>query len=291
MNKSAIRVVSAVLLLAGPHITAAGDRLFGYWMWTPGGAPPEYYGNPRDACLALLRQLEHTTAPDASYRGVKKGTSFDTTNNYTCLWKHDQTGDKEESLDALHGRYTCPTNAHALTLNNSGKVADYRCECDSGTCVSVSPPAPDTSKRCKPATPPPPSAPVSIVQAAVISNANQQMAANLLTALDYNAVAQELKATEDCSFKKKDFYKGGASDVNIGFLCGFRDGDEAAANNIAGYGGTPTGFVWHHNLDLGRMQLVTKAAHAACGSHIGGVAAWKEALGLPDYPLHLPPLQ
>jgi len=169
-------------------------------------------------------------------------------------------------------------------------VADYRCECDSGTCSPVSPPGPDTSARCKPATPPP-TGPVSIGQAAAVSNTNQQKAANLVTMIDYGAVAKELKATEDCVFKKKDFYKGGPSDVNIGFLCGFRDGDEAAANNLAGYASTPALYVWHHNLDLGRMQLVTKAAHAACGSHIGGVAAWKEALGLPSYPLHLPPLQ
>ena len=117
-----------------------------------------------------------------------------------------------------------------------------------------------------------------------------QLLAKAYIGAEYNTYRNELAATEDCTFHPGDYKPGGPRSVNIGFLCGFRNGDEAAANKIAGFSSTPSGYTWHHNLQLGKMELVTKAAHDACGSHIGGVAVWKEAFGLQDYPLFLPKL-
>jgi hypothetical protein len=85
---------------------------------------------------------------------------------------------------------------------------------------------------------------------------------------------------------------GGPTDVNIGSLCGTREEDFAAANNMVGLGKTPTSTeapnldcVWHHHEELGRMQLVRRSAHNE--QHTGGVKVWQEAFGV-DYPLCCP---
>jgi RHS repeat-associated protein len=54
---------------------------------------------------------------------------------------------------------------------------------------------------------------------------------------------------------------------------GTRAGDFAAANKAAGLARTPTGYTWHHNQELGVMQLVERNVHAATG-HTGGFAIW-----------------
>jgi hypothetical protein len=87
---------------------------------------------------------------------------------------------------------------------------------------------------------------------------------------------------------------GGVTDVNIGMLCGSREADFAAANNMAGLATTPTAenapnldCVWHHHEELGRMQLVKRKAHQD-QPHTGGVKVWEQAMGIPDYPLCCP---
>jgi len=94
-------------------------------------------------------------------------------------------------------------------------------------------------------------------------------------------------------FTRKDMCAtGGPTDVNIGMLCGTREADFAAANNLVGLAETPelkdTEFdcVWHHHEELGRMQLIKRSSHDA-KQHTGGVAVWKKALGT-DYPLCCP---
>lgn len=86
----------------------------------------------------------------------------------------------------------------------------------------------------------------------------------------------------------------GPTDVNIGMLCGSREADFAAANNMAGLAETPEfdgsdqiDCVWHHHEDLGRMQLIKKSAHRA-KPHTGGVKVWEDAMGIKDYPLCCP---
>jgi hypothetical protein len=62
-------------------------------------------------------------------------------------------------------------------------------------------------------------------------------------------------------------------------LTGSRTLDEAAANAKAGFTkGTPDGYTWHHNQELGLMQLVDEEVHAAF-SHTGGVAVWEAVTG------------
>ena len=88
-------------------------------------------------------------------------------------------------------------------------------------------------------------------------------------------------------FRKADLHPGGTGDVNIGVLRGSPAADELAANRLAGFENTPKGYVWHHHQDLGRMQLVSKAAHnrALAGGgeagHFGGVHIWEQMTGIP----------
>jgi HNH/ENDO VII superfamily nuclease len=103
----------------------------------------------------------------------------------------------------------------------------------------------------------------------------------------YNA---EKKIIEANSGGFEDFsnylYEHGPSDVNIGALRGSDKADFAAANKIAGYRSTPSGYTWHHHEDLGRMQLVKTSVHDAAQSglhHSGGRSIWKQVFGLKSY--------
>ena len=81
-------------------------------------------------------------------------------------------------------------------------------------------------------------------------------------------------------FEKDELYPFGPNDLNIGSLCGTRNKDFAAANEMAGYPSTPKDYTWHHHQDLGRMQLVATKAHAPKNktshghNHFGGVSVW-----------------
>jgi hypothetical protein len=96
-------------------------------------------------------------------------------------------------------------------------------------------------------------------------------------------------------FTEKDMCDVGGipTDVNIGSLCGTREEDFAAANNMVGLGKTPSfsnapniDCVWHHHEELGRMQLVKRKAHES-QPHTGGVKVWQDAFGA-EYPLCCP---
>lgn len=273
---------SSAASAAGP-----GENFFGYWTWhAPGHL--EQRTSPRHACLDLVADLNGAGTP-ASYRGVS-ASADPSARDYTCLWKHDDPPyANDQSINAAISFYVCPSNATAISLGNSGLAVDFRCRCDSGTCVSPSPPAVDQTARCRkgPATS---LKSTAVVAAESAQNASLAQSADPAFAAEYSVIAAELDATEACTFARADMYPDGPHTVNIGYLCGFRAGDEAAANNVAGYPNTPNNYVWHHDLAMGRLRLVTQAAHRRCGAHIGGVAAWKEALGLADYPFTLPPL-
>ena len=68
-------------------------------------------------------------------------------------------------------------------------------------------------------------------------------------------------------------------DVNIGQLTGDRNKDFALANAAANFSETPAGYTWHHNEQLGRMQLVRTDIHAKTG-HTGGHTIYSKALGV-----------
>jgi hypothetical protein len=287
MKQCALLVIAVSMFATAQRASAAGpgQNFFGYWAWHSPGNPE--HTNPRDACLDLIADLNASGTP-SSFRGVTPGGAT-SNRDYTCLWKHDDAPfNDDQSLNALISRYVCPANATAFTLNNSGVASDFRCRCDSGTCTSPSPPAVEQSARC---TQHRFREPIDQDTVKVHSARTAVRAKNADPTFydEYTEIANELAATEDCTFAPGDFYPG-THDVNIGYLCGFRKGDEAAANNMAGYSGTPSDYVWHHDLAMGRMLLVSQTAHAACGAHIGGVAVWKEALGIIDYPFFLPPL-
>ena len=65
-------------------------------------------------------------------------------------------------------------------------------------------------------------------------------------------------------------YKGGGGRNQVRIkLTGDRDLDVRAANAAAGFKGTPVGYIWHHNEELGLMQLVEKDVHSVFW-HTGG---------------------
>jgi len=57
-------------------------------------------------------------------------------------------------------------------------------------------------------------------------------------------------------------------------LTGTRPGDLAAANEAAGFASTPKGYTWHHNEDVGLMQLVETRVHGQFW-HSGGFSLGK----------------
>lgn len=83
----------------------------------------------------------------------------------------------------------------------------------------------------------------------------------------------------DFSPYTKELPAGGKS-VKIK-LTGNMDDDVIAANARAGLNDTPEGWIWHHNEDLGVMELVPDDLHRAV-RHTGGQAGYKQVTGL-DY--------
>jgi filamentous hemagglutinin len=65
--------------------------------------------------------------------------------------------------------------------------------------------------------------------------------------------------------------------VRIGMTGSYR-ADYAEANRLAGFKDTPNGYVWHHNEELGVMQLVPEDLHIGT-RHSGGVTLWEAANG------------
>ena len=59
--------------------------------------------------------------------------------------------------------------------------------------------------------------------------------------------------------------------VRVEGLTGQYAHDAALANNAAGLGGTPAGYVWHHVEDCVTMQLIPQAIHDVT-RHTGGAA-------------------
>lgn len=77
---------------------------------------------------------------------------------------------------------------------------------------------------------------------------------------------------------KKYLYKGtgGKNRVKIK-LANDRYLDEKAANVAAGFSSTPKNHVWHHNEEIGIMELVEENAHEAF-AHNGGFALYKRVV-------------
>lgn len=81
---------------------------------------------------------------------------------------------------------------------------------------------------------------------------------------------------------KPFLYSDGINSVKME-LTGSRTNDFAKANQIAGFGSkavdTPDNFTWHHNQELGLMELVQTNIHSIV-PHTGGVSIWQKAFGI-----------
>jgi hypothetical protein len=165
----------------------------------------------------------------------------------------------------------------------------------SDDCLNI---GPDPDNRCRPAKP---VTKRTKAQAKQLSDQNEAAArenhADIVKKYndakekirDEQAKANQKKykdpsATGFPAFDVKDLCEDGPNDVNIGVLCGFDDGDFAAANNLAGYEKTPPKCTWHHHQDLGRFVLLKQTNHAEW-FHWGGRAIWKRAFEV-KYPSH-----
>ena len=69
-----------------------------------------------------------------------------------------------------------------------------------------------------------------------------------------------------------DFGPHAIKDVKI-TPTGSRSTDRIAATSAAGLQRVPTGYIWHHHQDFGRMQLVPEDLHRSVG-HDGGFSIW-----------------
>jgi A nuclease of the HNH/ENDO VII superfamily with conserved WHH len=284
MTRSLWVVVTLGLIAA----TASADstELRGHWVWRgpmTGDQPHQF--SPEAACKFWIRYDFKQTHIDRQYVGVKPPKDPSTSNDYTCSWidKSDSKKKVQDSIAILAASYICPAETLMHTLNNSGKVADYRCRCDDGKVCSEGPPYPDTTARCQQQ-----SAPTKKPSKADVDAQSKKLQKDVAQYADkdfmaeYKYLRQNEAVVRECDFKPADLCDG-INDINVGLLCGFRNGDEAAANNLAGNGATPDKCTWHHHQDFGRMQLVKTAVHQKC-SHDGGVSIWKEALGMKSYP-------
>jgi hypothetical protein len=285
-----MKLATCVVLLIGVlgGVASADKEVPGHWVWRgpmTGDQPHQF--STVAACKAWIRWDFKQTHTDRKYVTVKPPKDPVTTNNYTCTWidKADNKKQVQDSVEILAATYACPMSSTAHTLNNSGKVADYSCLCPDGQVCDQGPPFPDLSSRCKQQ----PAKTVSPADAAVTSKQNQANVAkygdkDMLA--EYKYLRDNEAVVRECDFKPADLCTNGPNDINVGLLCGYRSGDEAAANNLAGFGTTPDNCTWHHHQDLGRMQLVKTAIHERC-SHDGGASIWKEALGMKSYPAHV----
>ena len=261
-------------------------HFYGHWAYKGEGG--ELHLNPKAACKDW-EAARKKSGMKYELKGTKKSTRAGNINDYSCLYidKNDPKKPTQDMVDGvIQGIYQCPANSTAVSLNNSGKFEDHRCRCADGqTCYSQSPPAPENSPRCTQEAAPKKRTKAEADAESAKNKAKAAKADKQFTK-DYKATADEY-ANETCAFKPADFYPDAPSDLNIGFLCGKLESDFAAANNLAGLPKTPDGWVWHHHEEMGRMQLVSKAAHKKC-PHTGGVKIWSETIGMKDYPNSLP---
>jgi hypothetical protein len=219
----------------------------------------------------------------------------------TCVLK-PKTGKQWDQIDAITVRTNCEDGTSSKSSDNSGTIASQVCPCDPVKgCVVDDCGAVDQDDRCYGE---PTAAKRTQKQTESVSAANQasakqkhgdmvdkyntakedirkkQEVVNRARTKDANATGFPSFAPDDLCATVKDM----PTDINIGMLCGFDDGDFTAANKLAGYAKTPDNCTWHHSEDLGRFVLLKSTNHAE-SPHWGGRAIWKQAFNVP-YPSH-----
>lgn len=296
MRTSLLSILALAALSGTGSAANTGDYFFGYWQWhsvvDPNDQTP--YDNPQDACRAAVAQLGVIKGdPDPTFIDIVKASDFTFTNDYLCEMKLNGT---TQILDDISANYLCPPNASSRPLTNSGLFSDERCYCNAGPCHSSAPPSFDTSQRCV--------SDRSLKQESTDDTLSLDTTPNWIKLfnrfkLDYAEAIADMPDPKECHFSADQMWSNpDQATVNLGYLCGFRDGDEYAANAIARKSGdpgpfasgTPEGYTWHHDLmNMGELKLVKTEAHKAC-SHDGGGAAWARMFGWTSYPTHLPTL-
>jgi len=223
----------------------------------------------------------------------------------TCVLKRQDDGSQWDQENAVSVLTTCEDGSRSTsdpvsTHKPLGSIASQVCPCDpvKGCVVDDCGMIDRRDDRC---FPPKQDVKRSPREAARISAANEAKAKSQHGDMvdKYNAAKKDIekaRATENQathgpsargfpSFSNDDLCDvKGPTDVNIGLLCGFDDGDFAAANAVAGYAEKPKDCTWHHSEDLGRFVLLKKTNHADA-PHWGGRAIWKKAFDVP-YPSH-----
>ena len=291
MRRSLLTITILATLSSVGSAANTGQNFYGYWQWKAVVIPAHdtRFVTPTDACRQAVQDLGFQQGdPGAGFLGIVKDPDFTDNNNFWCKWKHSD-GSVQTTND-IEAEYFCPLNASVVSIKNPGAAADKRCHCDTGPCYTSSPPSYDTSERCvgpgskklEPATP--------------VSSDPTPKWSKLLNRFkqQYKDAIHELPDPKECHFDASDLWPNpDQATVNIGYLCGFRAGDERAANAVANlkkadYAGE---YTWHHDLNkMGEMTLVKTTAHDAC-KHSGGGAAWAQMFGWPKYPNNLPPLK
>jgi hypothetical protein len=283
MRTFLLSIITLATLSSVGSAADTGDNFYGYWQWKAIviGGHDTFYVSPQDACRAAADDLGTTHGdPNAGFIGIVKRSDFTDSNNYLCQVKLDG---KTQTVDAIASNYLCPPNADVIPIKNPGAAADLRCFCKTGPCYSSSPPSYDTSERCV--------GPQSSKLEPATNTLSLDQYPNWMKLFnrfkqDYADAINMLDDPKECYFDANDI----KATVNIGYLCGFRDGDERAANAAANLAKTPDGFTWHHDLlNMGELSLVRTTAHEAC-HHSGGGAAWAKMFGWTSYPNALPPL-
>ena len=312
------RALLVLLLLTSS--ASAQTVITGVFMYKPTGLGDGLYPTPDTGCIKWA-EYKATQGYFHTFEKVEKSKTDEW--SYTCWFRDQDSIPKNKLWDQVGGVeavYVCPVGTTPFSQDNSGSRDSQRCSCpDTVKDCSKLPLPPgvsvydnsgaEVSERCtqraaraKPAT-------VAEAKRASAANkdkasstkqlrriqndykkAKQEIVKQKMAELDASAAAKGAKAIYPSDFFP-DFKpehmcdeKGvTVTDVNIGWLCGSRSGDFAAANNVAGYGITPPGCTWHHHEDFGRMQLVKSKVHAD-KQHVGGVAIWKQTFGLPHYP-------
>ncbi len=276
------------LSAVGSHDASAADpgqNFFGIWKWKSVYKPQSALkDNPEDACNQYLKERNASTNSHAKLDKISPGSNFDNDNGYTCTW-HD-TDNVSQTTTGTGAVFICPTNSFETLANGmtSGGARDKRCKCapspNTASCESPMPPAYDTTSRCVP--PPKIQATPPLTKKVLPSINNPTLQA------DYEATRKAYFENEgECSFFPKDLWKGpGKATVNIGPLCGFRDGDAYAADQKAGLPSEVhknldgDKYVWHHNImTMGEMVLVKEGAHSANCPHKGSAAVWAKMIG------------
>lgn len=262
------------------------------------------FETPEAACQDSVAGLAKTGNKQTLVK-VKPGT---TEWSDTCVLK-PADGKVWDQTNAVQVLEKCPDGSDSRSSDNSGTIASQVCPCDPVKGCAVAPPKNDDcaaiDRRDDRCFPPKQDVKRSPEEAARMSSANQAKAKSQHgdEIAKYNAAKSDIdteqaaenrvkhgpNATGFPGFSDADLCgdkdtKGRATDVNIGMLCGFDDGDFAAANAVAGYADKPKDCTWHHSEDLGRFVLLKNTNHAQA-PHWGGRAIWKRAFNVP-YPSH-----